>query len=173
MVVQELDMIRIARLADLPAIVAIFNEALAAGLAIADATPVSVESRQKWFISHEPTRHPIYIWKESGEVRAWCSLCPYREGRRPVRFTAEISCFVRADSRQKGIATNLIAHCVNAGASLRLKTLVAVVLDRNLPGCNLLEKLGFERWGLLPRVAEFDGVECGHVYYGRGMSWVG
>ena len=170
MVAHELETIHIARLADLPAIVAIYNQAITAGVPLADTAPVSVESRQKWFISHEPTRHPIYVWKESGELRAWCSLCPYREGRRPLRFTTELNCFVRADSRRKGIATSLIAHCVNASASLRIKTLVSVIVEHNTPASALLEKTGFEKWGFLPRVTEFNGHEYGHIYYGRGST---
>ena len=29
-----------------------------------------------------------------------------------------------------------------------------------------MEKFGFELWGHLPNIADFDGIECGHVYYG-------
>ena len=32
------------------------------------------------------------------------------------------------------------------------------------------EKLGFERWAELPRVAEFEGREVDHLYYGRRLA---
>jgi phosphinothricin acetyltransferase len=44
------------------------------------------------------------------------------------------------------------------------------VLEGNQASLNLLEKMGFEQWGYLPRVADFDGREVGHLYYGRHMD---
>ena len=41
------------------------------------------------------------------------------------------------------------------------------MLEPNSRSRQLLEKLKFEQWGFLPRVAEIAGQECGHVYYGR------
>ncbi|TDH18429.1 hypothetical protein EXU57_23245 [Segetibacter sp. 3557_3] len=42
---------------------------------------------------------------------------------------------------------------------------VAVILEWNKPSMKLLEKHKFKRWGLLPRVADFNGELCAHVYY--------
>jgi len=164
-------MIRLAKPSDLPAIVSIYNEAVVARFATADLTAVSVDSRHAWFLEHEPTQHPIYIWEEAGEVKGWCSLSAYRRGRLALRFTAEISYYVRGNSHRRGIATRLIEHSLEACASLRIKNVFAIVLERNTRSCALLEKLGFECWGLLPNVADFDGEECGHLYYGRRLAW--
>jgi phosphinothricin acetyltransferase len=164
-------MIRIATIDDLSAVVAIYNEAVATGFATADITPVSIDSRRDWFIEHEPARHPIFIWEEKGEVSGWCSLSPYRRGRMALRFTAEISYYVRANAHRKGIASCLVRHSLSTCPLLQVKNVFAVVLERNNPSRSLLEKLGFEQWGFLPRVADFDGQECGHVYYGRRIFW--
>jgi len=164
-------MIRIAKLDDLPAIVTIYNEAVASRFATADTKAVTVASRHNWFIEHEPASRPIFVWEDACEVTGWCSLSAYRRGRAALRFTAEISYYVRADSRRKGIASNLIRHSAEACRSLQIKNLFAIVLERNMPSCCLLEKLKFEKWGFLPRVADFDGQECGHVYYGRRIPW--
>jgi len=43
----------------------------------------------------------------------------------------------------------------------------AIILEGNEASLKLLEKMGFEGWGYLPRVADFDGKEMGHLYYGR------
>jgi L-amino acid N-acyltransferase YncA len=164
-------MIRIATLDDLPAVVSIYNQAVASPFATADMLPVTIDSRRDWFIEHKPARHPIFVWEETSEVKGWCSLSPYRRGRSALRFTAEISYYVRADAHRKGIASSLIRYSLEACPSLGIKNLFAIVLERNIASRNLLEKLDFERWGLLPRVADFDGQECGHVYYGRRISW--
>jgi len=160
-------MIRHANLADLPALVLIYNEAIAARFATGDLKPVTVDSRRDWFLEHEPTQHPLYVWEEAGEILGWCSLSAYRRGRAALRFTAEISYYVRADSQRRGIASRLVEHSIAACPSLQIKTLFAIVLEPNMRSCALLEKLGFGRWGFLPNVADFDGQECGHVYYGR------
>ena len=49
---------------------------------------------------------------------------------------------------------------------LYFKTLFAILMDCNLASRKLLEKFGFEQWGRIPEVADFNGVECGHYYYG-------
>jgi phosphinothricin acetyltransferase len=163
-------MIRIANFSDLPLLVSIYNEAVACGYATADITPVSVDSRREWFAGHEPAKHPIYVWEHGRQIKGWCSLSPYRRGRMALRFTAEISYYVQFDSHRQGIASQLVAHSIAGCATLQIKNLFAIVLERNLGSCALLEKFQFERWGFLPRVADFDGDECGHIYYGRRIS---
>ena len=163
-------MIRIAADTDLPAIVAIYNEAIASGCATADAEPVSVESRRSWFLEHEPTKYPIFVWEQDGEVLAWCSASPYRRGRQALRFTAEISYYVAKRVQRRGIASALIDHVVRCREPLQIKTLFAIVLQCNAASCALLEKHAFERWGFLPRVADFEGEEYGHIYYGRRLT---
>lgn len=163
-------MIRHATPEGLPEIVAIYNQAVAAKFATADLKPVSVNDRKNWFAQHTTTQHPIYVFEEGGEIKGWCSLSPYRTGRLALRFTAEISYYVREDSFRKKIASRLIQHAIDHSASLRIKTLVAIVLETNAKSRGLLEKFQFAQWGFLPRVADFDGQECGHVYYGRRLA---
>jgi phosphinothricin acetyltransferase len=52
---------------------------------------------------------------------------------------------------------------------LQIRHLFAIVLEGNEGSRRLLEKMGFEKWGYLPRVADFDGKEVGHLYYGRHL----
>lgn len=93
-------MIRLAKPRDLPAIVSIYNEAITLRFATADIASVSVASKRAWFAEHKPTQHPIYVFADEGEIRGWCSLSPYRRGRMALRFTAEISYYVRPDSER-------------------------------------------------------------------------
>ena len=53
--------LRIAIPADLPAIVAISNQAIAARNATADTTPFTVEVRLDWFTAHSADEYPIYV----------------------------------------------------------------------------------------------------------------
>jgi len=159
-------MIRIAELADLPSIIAIYNEAVAERCS-GDLSPVTVDSRVAWFSEHISERYPIFIACDGREICGWCSLSPYRKGREALRYTAEISYFVASTHRRKGIALSLINHGCAQGSSRGLKTLFAIVLEHNAPSQRLLEQTGFTVWGFLPGVADFGDLECGQYYYGR------
>ncbi|MFW2405403.1 MAG: N-acetyltransferase family protein [Gammaproteobacteria bacterium] len=158
--------IRLADAADLPAVVDIYNEAIADRNATADLSPVSVEGRAAWLSEHPPDTYPVFVAERGGGVVGWCSLSPYRPGRMALRHTAEISYYIARASRGTGVGSALIAHAIERCPELGLKTLFAIVLDINPASPSILGKFGFEEWGRLPGVADFDGVECGHLYYG-------
>ncbi|MDJ0928378.1 MAG: hypothetical protein QNJ73_12105 [Gammaproteobacteria bacterium] len=54
--------------------------------------------------------------------------------------------------------------------ALNIKTLFAILLDINADSFRILEKFGFRQWGHMPNVADFDGRECGHLYYGLRVA---
>jgi L-amino acid N-acyltransferase YncA len=152
---------------DLPAIVDIYNQSIPSKQATGDTQPVSVESRLAWFHEHRPEEHPIFVSEVDGQIAGWCSLSAYRPGRAALRFTAEISYYIAYAYHRQGIATALVKYAMAACPGVGIKHLFAILLEGNQASVNLLEKMGFERWGYLPRVADFDGKEVGHFYYGR------
>lgn len=60
---------RLATLDDLPAIVDIYNAAVATRQSTCDLDPVTVESRVDWFRSSAPGRRPIWVAHEEGFQR--------------------------------------------------------------------------------------------------------
>lgn len=162
--------IRIAGLSDLPAIVAIYNQAVPTHRSTANTTPYTAEGRKTWFMDHEPDKHPIFVAEANGVVVGWCSLSGYRPGRAALRFTAEISYYVDTSHHEQGIGSALIRHALQTCPSLGIKNVVAVLIDRNEGSRRLLEKNGFRQWGYLPRVLDFDGDECGEYYYGKQVD---
>ena len=160
-------MIRIAQDGDLPRIVEIYNQAVESRGSTADILPQSVDSRRDWFTGHAPDRHPIWVAERDDCVVAWCSLSPHRPGRLALRFVAEISYYVHDGHRREGIASALVRHAIDRCPKLEIKHLYAMLLDVNAPSIALLTKFGFEKWGLMPGVAEVDGKCWGHVTYGR------
>jgi phosphinothricin acetyltransferase len=159
--------IRIAELDDLPAIVDIYNQAVPTFRSTARTSPVTVDERKNWFQEHEPQEHPIFVAKLDGRVIGWCSLSVYRPGRPALRFTAELSYYVDTTHQRQGVGSELVAHALEVGPTLGIKNIVAVLIDRNDASRKLLEKLGFQKWGYLPRVLDFNGQECGEFYYGK------
>ncbi|MBD3307184.1 GNAT family N-acetyltransferase [candidate division KSB3 bacterium] len=158
--------IRTAARSDLSSLVAIYNQAVEAGQRTADIDPVTVEERQPWFEAHSPDKYPLLVAERDGKVLGYATLSPYRPGRRAMRFTAEISYYVDFASHRQGIASRLVQHALDLCPALRIKTVFAIILDTNTASIRLLQTFGFRQWGHLPRVADFDGVEVGHVYYG-------
>lgn len=161
--------IRLAQIDDLPAIVDIYNQAIPSKQSTGDTQPVRVEDRLTWFREHRPDEHPIFVAEAEpdGQVAGWCSLSAYRPGRAALRFTAEISYYIALAYHRQGIATALVEHAIAFCPAIQIRHLFAIVLEGNQASLRLLEKMGFEQWGYLPRVADFDGKEVGHLYYGR------
>jgi phosphinothricin acetyltransferase len=132
---------------------------------------MSVESRREWFESHSSPRHPIFVDETAaGQIRGWCSVSPYRPGRDALANTAELSYYVHSIARRQGVATALldrvIVHCRCNG----FKNLFAILLDGNTASISLLVKFKFELWGRLPKVAEIEGKEIDHLYFGRRIT---
>jgi L-amino acid N-acyltransferase YncA len=160
-------MIRLARQDDLPVIVDIYNQAIQTKQSTGDLQPFRIEDRLAWFRDHVPGEHPIFVAEVEGLVVGWCSLSAYRPGRAALRFTSEISYYIDFAYHRRGIGTALVEHAMAACPTLQLRHLFAIVLEGNQASIHLLEKMGFEKWGYLPQVADLDGKEVGHLYYGR------
>jgi L-amino acid N-acyltransferase YncA len=158
--------IRVAEWKDIESLVDIYNQAVELGQKTADLKPVTVNSRRQWFEDHKPDKYPILVAECNNIVRGYATISTYRPGRQALRFTAEISFYVHFDYHRQGVASRLLQYAIDICPSLQIKTLFAILMDRNTASIRLLEKYGFEKWGHMPRVAEFDEVEVGHLYYG-------
>jgi L-amino acid N-acyltransferase YncA len=159
--------IRTAAIDDLSSIVSIYNEAVEQRFATADLEPITVEQRSAWFHEHDPASLPIYVAEREGTLVGWCSLSAYRPGRGALRRTAEISYYVSAAVRGRGVGTALVQHAIDQAPRLGKHVLFGILLERNAASVGLLKKCGFELWGRLPDAALIDGELVSHVYYGR------
>jgi phosphinothricin acetyltransferase len=158
--------IRTAVKDDLKSIDEIYNQAIQNKFSTAHTSPFTVEERMQWFAEHASTEYPIYAAMIEKKVVGWISVSPYRSGRMALRFTKEISYYVHNDFKNRGVASQLLQFVLSNATLQKTKTFIAIVLDRNEASINLLKKFQFEQWGYLPRVAEFEGVVCGHLYFG-------
>lgn len=159
-------MIREIALKDLAAVNVIYNQAVNASFQTADTKPISDLDRLQWLEAHQLDNFPIYVLEIDGKVIGWISLSAYRKGRNALRYNAEVSYYIHQDFQQQGYGSQLLTFIIKKAKALNFKTLFAILLDRNTASIKLLEKIGFEKWGVLPNVADFDGMECSHLYYG-------
>lgn len=159
-----------AELKDLEALVEIYNQSIAAGQITADLTPFTTVDRMEWFERHSPDKYPILVAEKEKKIVGYLTISEYRSGRNALRHTAEVSYFIHFGYHRQGIASRLLTHAIQICPTLKIKTLFAILLDGNQGSINLLRKFGFEKWGHMPRVAEFDGVEVGHLYFGLRIN---
>jgi phosphinothricin acetyltransferase len=149
--------IRHAQRADLPAIIAIYNASVPGRRATADVAPVSVDSRRRWFDEFDPQRRPLWVDADAREVRGWLSLRSFY-GRPAYEATVETGLYVAPSAQRRGVGRGLLRHAVAAAPALRIRNLLALIFAHNAPSLALFASEGFARWGLLPGVAELDGV---------------
>lgn len=158
--------IRLANIDDLPAIDEIYNQAISMQMATADTEPYSKEERLEWFMNHDPGKSPVFIGEYEGKLVAYLTFSPYRPRREAMRFTSEISYFVHKDFLRLGFGSAFMKYAIARATDYGVKTFIAILLAHNEASIALLQKYGFEEWGLMPRVADFNGVERDHLYYG-------
>lgn len=158
--------IREATEADLAAIVEIYNASIPGRSATADTDPVSVESRGSWFREHDPERRPLWVAEENRAIIGWLSFQSFY-GRPAYHATAEISVYVTPALQRKGIGRELLARAVKRAPRHGLKTLLGFIFGHNEASLHLFESFGFQRWGVLPAVAELDGIERDLIILGR------
>lgn len=160
---------RVAQRTDLSQIVEIYNATIPTRMVTADIEAVSVESRARWFEEHTPASRPLWVIDVEGQVAAWLSFSSFY-GRPAYDKTAELSVYVHESFRRRGLGTYLLTQAVAQAPALGISTLLGFIFAHNAPSLSLFRDLGFARWGELPRVAEWDGVERDVVIVGRRVS---
>jgi phosphinothricin acetyltransferase len=165
MIAEEMK-IRDATQADLPAIIDIYNAAVATRVSTAQLDPVTVETRREWLNEHSPHRHPFWVMELEGEVAGWLTIKPFIQ-RCAYSGTVELSVYVNEKFRRRGVGRVLLEEAIARSAALEITAMVGLIFAHNEPSLRLFQRAGFERWGLLPRVALLDGVERDLTIMGR------
>lgn len=157
---------RLAHREDLPQIVAIYNATIPGRMVTADTEPVTVQSRAGWFEQHTPDFRPLWVVEVDGHIAAWLSFSTFY-GRPAYNKSAELSVYVHAAFRRKGLASYLVQQALTQAPTLQVDTLLGFIFAHNAPSLRLFEGFDFEHWGHLPRVALLDQVERDLVIVGR------
>ena len=162
--------LRDASEADLPAIVAIYNDAIPTRMRDrADRARNGRRSVCPGSANIRRSNHPIWVLELDGAIAGWLSFSRFIT-RCAYGGTAEISVYVPEDFQRRGVGRELLAAAVARAPALGLTALVGLIFAHNEASLQLFARFGFERWGTLPRVARLDGVERDVVIVGRHLG---
>lgn len=162
-------LLRIASQADLPAIVAIYNETIPSRMVTADLQPVSVADRQAWFAAHTADRYPLWVLEQENGIIGWASLSPFY-GRPAYAATVEISLYLTQSAQGRGLGRQLLMQIMEICPQLNIRTVLGFIFSHNQPSLKLFERVGFKHWGELPDVAELDDVRRSLTIMGKEVT---
>ena len=171
--------------ADLPEILAIYNQSIAGKQATANLTPVTCEERAEWFEEHlNSLTRPIYVVRavvklanEANEstaqtaspIVAWGSFSDLY-ARTAYHISTEISIYLHQDYHGKGLGSLLARWMMTQAPSLGIHNVIALIFAHNQPSLGLFRKLGFKQWGYMPKVCDMEGFIADVVMLGKTVT---
>lgn len=143
--------IRDATEADLPAILEIYNDAVANTTAIWNDTQVDLANRRTWFEARGARNFPVLVADLDGEVAGYVSYGDWRafDG---FRHTVEHSVYVHPDHRGVGLGRDMMRALIRVAGERDVHVMIACVEAGNAASIRLHESLGFRNVGTFSEV---------------------
>jgi len=148
-------LIRRAEKNDVPAITAIYNEAILSTTATFDVEPKTVEERLEWLQSHD-YRHPVLVIEVDGRIIGWASLTKWSD-RMAYEDTAETTFYIDSAYHGRGYGRQLKESIIREARDLGFHTIIARVADGSDVSIHLNDAFGFERDGTMKEVGRKFG----------------
>ena len=136
---------------DLPAILAIYNDAVLNETCIWNDTPADLAERRAWWQARVTQGYPVLVAESAGEVVGYASFGNFRpfEG---YRFTVEHSVYIAGEARRRGIATLLLTRLIEEARLLRKHAMVGGIGADNTASLALHARLGFTETARMPEL---------------------
>jgi L-amino acid N-acyltransferase len=128
--------------ADLPGIVAIYNDLIATSTAVYSDQPVTLAERRRWWQARIAQGYPVLVARDAHGVAGFSTFGDFRAWP-GYRFTVEHTVHVRADGRSRGIGTELVRALFPRAAQLDKHMMLAGVDAENAASIRFHERLGF------------------------------
>ncbi len=148
--------IRPALDADIPTILAIFNDAILNTTAVWSLTPATLDQRRAWMAERQAKGMPVLVAELDGVPVGFASYGEFRpwEG---YRHSVEHSIYVDAAMRGQGIGRALLAVLLEDAKRCGKHMMVAGIDAENTASIRLHASFGFEEAGCLRQVGrKFD-----------------
>lgn len=142
--------------ADLPGILAIYNDVIASSTAVYSDTPVTIENRLEWFLARSGLGYPILVARDSTGITGYASFGDFRSWP-GYRFTVEHTVHIRGDRRGQGVGTRLMEQLIQRAQALGKHVMVGGIDADNAASIRMHERLGFSRCAHMHEVGrKFD-----------------
>ena len=142
--------------ADLPGLLAIYNEVIATSTAVFSSVPVTLAERQQWWRTRIAQGYPVLVARDAQGVAGFSTFGDFRASP-GYRFSVEHTVHVRGDGRGRGLGTSLVRALIPRAAQLGKHVMIAGVDAANAPSIRFHERLGFTVAGTLREVGhKFD-----------------
>jgi phosphinothricin acetyltransferase len=148
-------------MADLRAIVDIYNQSILAGWSTADIQPIAVADRVERFGKSDPAKPPIWVAEVDAQVVAIAYLSSFYAGRPAYDATAEVSVYIATAYQRRGIGRWLKQWVIEQCPRLGVTTLLSMHFDHNEATRRINEVLGFQQIGHLTEIAMVQGQKLG------------
>jgi phosphinothricin acetyltransferase len=148
--------VRDATEADLPAILAVYNDVIATSTAIWREEPVTLEDRTAWFAAQHAEGFPVLVATVGDDVAGFASFGHFRHhpGYHP---TVEHSIHVAAGHRGRGVGTALLDAIVARARALGRSVVVGGIDGANEASIRLHERAGFREVARMPGIGRKHG----------------
>lgn len=153
--------------ADWPEVRQIYAEGIATGNATMESEPPSWEA---WDRAHRPDCR--LVAREAGPVLGWAALSSVSE-RCAYGGVAEVSVYVAAVVRGKGIGAALLEQLVRASEEAGLWTLQAGIFPENTASLSIHQRCGFRVVGVREKLGRLRGAWRDVALLERRSSSVG
>lgn len=146
-------LIRPATEADLPGILAIYNEVIRTSTAAYTEREATLDDRRTWFTARTAQGYPMLVAEDpaTGAVLGYATFGDFRPWP-GYRHTVEHSVYVHADARGHGLGAALVTALFGPAAAMGKHVMIAAIDAANPASIRLHERLGFEQVGLLRQV---------------------
>ncbi|MFZ5836044.1 MAG: GNAT family N-acetyltransferase [Pseudomonadota bacterium] len=135
--------IRNAAEADLPGILAIYNEVIVNSTAVYALVPVTLDNRAQWLAARQAQNFPVLVAVEADEVLGFASYGEWRGAWAAYKFTVEHSVHIAAAHRGTGIGHQLMLRLIETAQSAGLHVMIGGIDAENAASIKFHERLGF------------------------------
>jgi L-amino acid N-acyltransferase YncA len=149
-------LIRPAEEADLPAIVAIYNDVMRTTFTIWREQPTSLAERRTWLAEASAHRHPVLVASDGSGVLAFIAAEPFRPWP-GYAATWEHSIHVRRDVRSHGIGRRVLDAMESVLRARDAHVMVAGIDAENDGSLRFHARAGFLETGRMPQVGRMRG----------------
>jgi len=155
--------------ADLPALLAITNDAIASTTANWSRAPTTIEERAAWLARVREGGFALLVAERDGEVVGYGAYAPFHVKDGYDR-TVEHSVYVLPSAQGQGLGRRLLEAVVSHAAGRGMHAMVGLVAAENAASLALHRSCGFAECGRLPQVGWKFGRWLDLVYVHRLLA---